>query len=433
MKNTNTRALACKILLKVVKEGKSFHPQFITTIYPKLDPRDAAFVAHLCFGVLRYYLRLQGWLHTLMRQPLKPKDQDLTLLLMIGLYQIHYTDIPPYASIHATVEACRQLSKNWALKLVNGVLREAQRQGKEIHPHHNQEIRTAHPAWLVQTLQQAWPTDWETIIEANQQHPPFALRVNLNKISRNDYLQKLEDNQIAANSMAFCEAGIIIDNQTALEALPGFNEGFVSVQDGAAQLAATLLEVEAGHHILDACAAPGGKTAHLLELHPQISVVAIEKDSERFARLNNTLKRLECAANTLCADATAPEAWWDGQLFDRILLDAPCSATGIIRRHPDIKLHRQPEDILLLAKQQTLLLEKLWPLLKPGGILIYATCSILPHENVDRIEHFLQTHPDAQEYPLQGTWGAAQKYGQQILPGQHTMDGFYYARLCKKR
>lgn len=433
MKKINTRALACKILLKVVKDGKSFHPQLIHSHYPKLEARDAAFIAHLCFGVLRYYPRLQGWLNSLIRHPLKAKDLDLTLLLMIGLYQLHYTDIPPYASMHSTVEACRQIGKNWALKLVNGVLREAQRQGKEIHPHHSAEIRTAHPAWLVQTLQKNWPTEWENIIDANQQHPPFILRVNLNKINRNDYLQKLKDCQIEAGPIDFCSAGIIIDNQTSIEALPGFQEGWVSVQDGAAQLAAILLEAQPGHHILDACAAPGGKTSHILEMHPKVNVVAIEKDPERYNRLKNTLTRLGCSANTFCADVTVPEEWWDGQLFDRILLDAPCSATGIIRRHPDIKLHRQPNDISLLAEQQTLLLEKLWPLLKPDGILIYATCSILPFENVDRIAHFLQMHPDAEEYPLQVAWGTSQKYGRQILPGQSSMDGFYYARLCKRK
>lgn len=427
----NSRAMACKMLLKVVHEGKSFHPQLIVAAYPQLDERDCAFISHLCFGVLRFYNRLQGSLNGLLRRPLKPKDKDLTLLMMVGLYQLFYTDIPPFAIVHATVEASGQLSKPWARGLINGVLRQALRNGNEIKMTDPLTMRTSHPQWLVKALQQAWPQDWEHILEANLQHPPFVLRVNLSKISRENYLQSLLENEIEATPLAFCPAGILVLRGCAVESLPHFSDGFVSVQDGAAQLAGPLLNTEPSQHVLDACAAPGGKTTHLLEIEKSLNLLALDKDPQRLLRVNEALQRLNLCAKTLCADAAAPQSWWKHQTFDRILLDAPCSATGVIRRHPDIKLHRQLTDITLLAQQQKNLLDKLWPLLKPNGILLYATCSILPQENVDQIAQFLQTHSDAQELPIMENWGRAQKYGRQVLPGQHDMDGFYYARLYK--
>jgi len=430
--NHQTRAQASTVLLKVFKEGKHFHSSLIHTLYPKLDERDSAFIQHLCFGVLRFYPRLQALLKPLLHQPLKAKDFDVQLLMLVGLYQLFYSDSPQYAVVHATVQATTALKKPWARGLVNAVLRQALRQQEKLLAMDSLAIKTNHPDWLVQLFQQAYPQDWENIVAENLKHPPLSLRVNLNKISRQNYLKELNQVDIIAHALEYTHAGITLETPVSVDKLPGFSEGWVSVQDGAAQLAAPLLELQPHMKVLDACAAPGGKTAHLLETQNTLNVLAIEKDPERFTQLKSTLTRLQSHATLVCADATRPQDWWDSNSFDRILIDAPCSATGVIRRHPDIKLHRQAQDINLLERQQMSLLDQLWPLLKVGGILVYATCSILPQENQAQIRTFLQKNPDAKEYPIIENWGHAQMHGRQLLPGQHDMDGFYYARLCKQ-
>lgn len=424
----NTRAAACKALMKVVVEGKSFSPTLITTLYPQIEKRDCAFIAHLCFGVLRYYFQLQAWLKPFLSQA-KAKGADLNLLLLIGLYQLRYTEIPPYAIVHATVSATSQLKKAWAKGFINGVLRQVLRHGLE---NLSDDKEAAHPPWLMQAIIKAWPNQWREIITANQQHPPMVLRVNLSKISRDEYLKQLNALGMEAHPISFCPAGIALKEGVAVDDLPGFHIGQVSVQDGAAQLAAHLLDLKPDLHVLDACAAPGGKTAHILEKEKNLAgLIALEKDPERCRRLKATLDRLDLFAEQFCADATRPDPWWNQQKFDRILLDAPCSASGVIRRHPDIQFHRHPEDLIALVDQQRTLLTSLWPLLQPGGILLYATCSIFPEENTEQIANFMLQHPDAQEIPILEEWGQQQKYGRQVLPGQHDMDGFYYAKLRK--
>ncbi len=433
MSQLNTRALACAVLRKVLIEGKSFGQPLINTLQPQLEPRDGAFVMVLCFGVLRFYPRLQGALQTLLARPLKAKDADLNLLLMVGLYQLYYTDIPAYAAISNTVDATQNLGKPWAKGLLNGVLRNALRQGKDL-PHAaplSQQFN--HPDWLICAVQSAWPLAWQEILQANCEHAPLSLRVNLQKISREAYLVQLAQAGLEGQALIFSPAGIVLKEAVSVYQLPGFTQGLVSVQDEAAQLAAALLDLKAQQRVLDACAAPGGKTAHLLEMEKDLRyVLAIDNKAHRLALVEQTLERLQLNAQTRCADASNPTSWWNGEGFDRILLDAPCSATGVIRRHPDIKHHRQPEDILSLSQQQQTLLTTLWPLLKPGGILLYATCSILPQENAQTIAAFLEKHADAQEWPILEAWGCAQLYGRQILPGQDHMDGFYYARLRKR-
>jgi 16S rRNA (cytosine967-C5)-methyltransferase len=424
---TNTRALAALSLVKVCQDGFAFDPLWVRTQYTHLESRDTAFITYLCFGVLRFYPRLKAWLQTLMRQPLKSKDADIQHLLMVGLFQLFYTDTPAFAAIHASVDAVKALNKPWAQGLVNGVLRQAQRSSDQLQAMNNIEQKTAHPEWFITMLKTAWPDEWEKIIAANLEHPPFTLRVNLNQISRENYSQLLGDAVFAL--CTFSPAGMILEEALPIDKLPGFQDGLVSIQDEAAQLAASLLNVKPGHSVLDACCAPGGKTAHLLETASELDLTALDIDEARLALVKETLSRLHLKANCLAADAAS---WTSTTPFDRILLDAPCSATGVIRRHPDIKLHRRPQDLQLLVQQQRLLLDNLWQLLKPGGILVYATCSILPMENVDQISHFLQTHPDAKEEPILQNFGVKQTYGRQILPGLHQMDGFYYARLCKQ-
>ncbi len=424
----NCRHLAYNVLVDVVRQGQSFNSQLITKRYPSLDGRNQAFTTHLCFGVLRHYFVLQTTITFLLDKPLKPKDNDLQLLLMLGLYQLFYTDIPQHAAIHATVDACKRIAP-FAKGLINGVLRNALRQEEKIKP--LLVANNSHPVWLREYWQKYWPADWQAIIQANQQHPPFVLRVNRRKTNRTDYLTMLEAAHIPAQNINLCDEGILIADDVPIQSLPNFQEGWVSVQDSSAQLAANLLKLAPGQRVLDACAAPGGKTAHMLELEPLLEVVAIEKDPTRVALLQSTLDRLQLTANIYCADASNPDSWWDKALFDRILLDAPCSATGVIRRHPDIKLHRKPSDLKQLTKTQNTLLSQLWPLLKPGGILLYATCSTLAAENVEQISQFLATQANALELPIDAKWGIPQSVGRQILPGQDGMDGFYYARLMK--
>lgn len=426
----NCRFMAFHILLEIVRDGRSFHPQLVAQRYPRVDARNQSFTVHLCFGVLRFYFVLQKALTTLLHKPLKTKDKDLELLMMVGLYQLFYTDTPQHAAINETVDAAHRVAP-YAKGLVNAVLRNALREEtaiKEILTHGNSQ-----PAWLTARWKKDWPNHWQALVAANQAHPPFVLRVNSQKVSRKDYLDALQEAHIEAKPLAQTLSGVAISEDVAIHSLPGFDEGWASVQDGSAQLAAELLQLAPAQRVLDACAAPGGKTAHMLEHVPQLQeVVAIEKDEKRVELLQSTLDRLKLTAKVICADASDTTTWWDNKPFDRILLDAPCSATGVIRRHPDIKLHRQEKDIKQLTKIQSALLLQLWPLLKPGGILLYATCSTLAVENVQQIADFLTKHPDAAELPIDASWGIAQAVGRQILPGQDGMDGFYYARLTKR-
>jgi 16S rRNA (cytosine967-C5)-methyltransferase len=290
----------------------------------------------------------------------------------------------------------------------------------------------SHPDWLIKQIEQDWPQQAQKILLENNQQPPMALRVNLARISRDQYLQLLSEQGIEAVSVDFCPSAIILDKPVAVDLLPGFAEGLVSVQDTAAQLAAGLLDVQPGHRVLDVCAAPGGKTAHILEHQPQLKeLVAVDVDESRLQRVSETLQRLKLPATLVVGDAANPQEWWDDQLFDRILLDAPCSALGVIRRHPDIKLLRRAEDIEPLQALQKNILNAVWPLLAPGGIMLYATCSILKQENEQQIDAFLAEHPDAVELPIDAVWGFSGSHGRQIMPGESAMDGFYYARLGK--
>lgn len=425
----NTRALTCQILLQVVQSHKAFHSQLVSQSAPQLSERDKAFVVHLCFGTLRYYFLLRTLLQQWLKQPLKPKDADIEMLMLIGLYQLFFTDIAHHAVLNETVAACQQLKKIWAKNLCNAILRQATKSPKP-----SMQAATAleqtHPHWLVKTLKTHYE-DWQNILAANQAHPPLTLRVNLNKITRPEYLTLLAEAKLSGQPLTASKSAIQLDTPTAVENLPGFNEGLISVQDVSAQLCLDLLELEDGMRVLDACAAPGGKAAHILETH-QVQLLAIDNDAYRVQMLQNTFSRLQLNGTVLEADAALPHTWWDGERFDRILIDAPCSGTGVIRRHPDIKVLRTPENIEMLASKQNTILERLWALLKPNGILIYATCSILPIENSDRVDLFLKHHSDALHLPIMANWGIAQKWGRQILPGNENMDGFYYARIKKQ-
>lgn len=430
------RQASVAILLQVIQHGRSLTDSLNHTLPKLTQPADKAFCQALCYGSLRWHLKLDYLLGKLMKKSLRQKDQDVYCLLLIGLYQLLEMRIPDHAAVSQTVAVTKALRKPWAKDLVNAVLRNFRRQQTELLASLT-AVQTpnafyAHPAWLQDKIQRAWPNDWQTILEANNQQAPMSLRVNRKKNNREDYLQKLADKDITASALTHLKHGLQLATPTGVEQLPGFDAGEVSVQDGAAQLAAELLQAKAGERILDACAAPGGKTAHILESQAGLKeVLAIDIEQTRLDKVAESLQRLGLSATLVCADAAEPDDWWDGQPFDSILLDAPCSATGVIRRHPDIKLLRRADDIPALQAIQHKLLRQLWPLLRQGGMLLYATCSVLPEENQQQIDRFLTEQPDAKLQPIEVDWGRATPAGRQILPGEDNMDGFFYAILYK--
>lgn len=429
----NTRAIAARALQRVTYQGESLTDVFQHSSIQGLVARDQAWVRHVCFGAVRWHGRLGAILRELMDKALKAADKDIECLLRLGLYQIIYQRTPDHAAVSETVQATRALKKAWAGSLVNGVLRRFLREQEAILTRADQveSAQYSFPTWLADRLKQAWPQDWQSIMQASNEHPPLSLRVNALVATRTQYLECLQQAAIQAEPLSQTDMGIYLPEAVAVNELPNFSQGAVSVQDAAAQQAAILLECTANMHVLDACAAPGGKTCHLLERYPCIDLLALDNSEKRTQQIYENLTRLNLKAAVKVADAANLKAWWDGQMFDRILLDAPCSATGVIRRHPDIKLLRKKTDIATLQQQQSILLAALWQTLKPGGWLLYATCSILPEENNLQVEHFLQNQPDARVREIAVNWGRALSVGRQILPGEEGMDGFYYALLEK--
>ena len=433
---SNSRAIAAQIISRVLVEGVSLTDAFTERLQSDIgSSRDRGFIQELCYGVIRWYGPLKQLCTYLLKKPLNPADQDIYALLLIGLYQLNYLKTSPHAAVHETVQAAREFNKSWAVPLINGVLRSFQRQQANLLKKIPHDLCYAHPEWLLKKLQRAWPNEWQAIIEANNHVPPMSLRINLLKNKREDYAKKLKDKNIAAQLSDLSKTGIVLEESCNVFKLPGFLEGEVSIQDTAAQLAAFLLMLQAGQRVLDACAAPGGKTAHILEAQPNLlSCIAVDKDAIRLNKVKDNLTRLGLVDNKvrlLCAKAEELRTSWKGELLDRILLDAPCSGTGVIRKHPDIKLLRREEDIAKLAEQQYQLLSSLWSLLKPNGILLYVTCSVLPEENSDVLLRFLSRYPDAKEDTLDVKWGVPCSIGRQIFPQIHGTDGFYYARLRK--
>ncbi|MBF7728858.1 16S rRNA (cytosine(967)-C(5))-methyltransferase RsmB [Pseudomonas sp. N040] len=429
----NPRLAAARALTAVLA-GKASLGSSLPPLLDKVEARDRGLAQDLAFGAARWQPRLSLLADKLLEKPLKAGDRDVAALLLVGLYQLLYTRIPAHAAIGETVGCAASLKKPWAKGLLNAVLRAAQRDGAALLLQLEQDpvVRTAHPRWLQKHLKASWPQHWEAICQANNAHPPLILRVNRRLVSRQAYLQELHAAGIAADPCSFSTDGVRLLSAHDVPGLPGFAEGRVSVQDEAAQLAAGLLELAPGQRVLDACCAPGGKTCHLLEHQPGLAgVVALDLEEKRLQRVRENLQRLHLQAQLIAADGRQTKVWWDGQPFQRILLDAPCSATGVIRRHPDIKITRQPADIAALAALQGELLDALWPTLEVGGILLYATCSVLPEENTNNIAAFLGRTADARELPISAPFGLQQPHGRQLLPQLDGHDGFYYARLIK--
>ncbi len=428
----NLRHLATQILLLVLKDGRSLTNSLDKQLESSSNPKDKAFIQALCYGVLRDYHRLEFLLTSLLAKPLRNKDTDIKILMLIGLYQLRTMRVKPHAAVSETVAAVGK--KSWAKGVINGVLRQYLREQEklELQIDNNLVAKYSHPQWIIEQIETDWGQQAPCIFEANNQHPPMVLRINLRQTTQADYCQLLNENNIAAESVNFSQTAIKLTQAMTVEQLPHFNSGWVSVQDTAAQFAAPLLQLEKGQRVLDLCAAPGGKTAAMLELQPSLQLTAVDIDETRLLRINDNLQRLKLSAKVITADAMQPEKWWDGIPFERILLDAPCSALGVIRRHPDIKILRRVNDIENLVRLQSKILEAAWNLLADGGILLYATCSVLKQENELQISNFLSSHPDSFEIPINADWGIKEIFGRQIIVGDNGMDGFYYARLSKK-
>lgn len=418
-------------LKAIINDGQSLSRNTVYLRQHVIDERDRAFVQACVYGVLRHYYSLKSLLATMLTKPLRRKDADIEALLLSALYQMRYMDVAAHAVVSANVEAARVMNKSWACALINAVLRRALTQTAPAAD--DESVRYEHPKWLIDRLKRDYPNDWSRLLAANNAHPPMTLRVNRLLTSPAEYLENLSVIGISASATEYSSDGIVLAQATAVERLPGFDRGWVSVQDEAAQLAADLLELDSATRVLDACAAPGGKTTHILErLSPRGEVVALDRDASRLTDIVANMTRLGLDCATFVADAAEPTRWWNGVPFDRILLDAPCSATGVIRRHPDIRFHRVADDIDSLAAEQLRLLNKLWPLVAVGGTLLYVTCSTLAAENDDVVARLVATATDIDIDVLAATWGRGTRFGRQILPGEHGMDGFYYARLRKR-
>lgn len=429
----NVRVAAAKIIVSILHDEGSLStllPQYLA----KVEERDRGLLQQLCYGTLRYYPRLKAYLDRLLAKPFKAKDQDLEAILACSLYQLLETRIPSHAAVNEAVATCKALKKPWAKGLVNAILRRFIREQDELDEtlKDNLAFSTAHPDWLVAYWKRAWPEHVDNIVLANNTQPPMTLRVNRRHLDREHYLENLNRLDIAASATPFSIDGITLQSPRDVLTLPGFAEGDISVQDEAAQLSARLLDLKPGQRVLDACCAPGGKTCHILELlDNEGDVIALDISPTRLERVEDNLSRLGLHAQLIDADAADTASWWDGKPFDRILLDAPCSATGVIRRHPDVKLLRNPTDIAKLAKLQLTLLRALWPLLIEGGVLLYATCSTLPQENDDVIKEFSSVANDISVESIAVNAGLETPVGRQLLPQINGHDGFYYALLRK--
>jgi len=428
----SVRLQATRALTPILKQEGSLASTLPAQL-ENLPDNEHPLLRELCYGTLRFLPRLQLIAAELMPKALKRKDQDIQALILLGLYQLGYTRIAAHAAISETVQVTAKLKKPWAKGLINGILRNFQRRAAELTSRleTQPEFQHAHPAWLIGKLSKAWPDQAAEIMAQNNQQAPLTLRVNCRLIERHAYAQQLQQAGIDFDLCPFSEDGISLTHAVDVMQLPGFTEGLASVQDEAAQLATGLLDPQPGERILDACAAPGGKTCHLLERQPDMALcLALDISDSRLQRVRQNLDRLNLSCELLAADAAAND-WWDGVQFDRILLDAPCSATGVIRRNPDIKQLRRPEDIAALAELQGRILANLWSMLKPGGRLVYATCSVLPQENEQLIAAFLASQTDACEQPIDAVWGLARGAGRQLFPQPGGHDGFYYAVLNK--
>ena len=434
MTSNPTRITAVKILQQLLLQKGS-----LSTLLEKYNSKEqndnSALLQALCYGLCRHYEQLVFISQRFIAKPLRNKDLDIFCLILIGIYQLFYMRMPDYAVINESVATCEKLKKVWAKKLVNAVLRSTQREMDSIHTMINAkpELKYSHPAWLFSVLQQNWPDEYLAIMENNNLQAPMTLRVNRNKTSTEAYRALLEQAHLSAVTGELTESALILSEPVLVDFLPSFSEGLVSVQDEASQLAISLLEAKNNETILDACAAPGGKSCAILEQAPEATLFSVDNDALRLKRVDENLQRIQAKAILIHNDIVEQANIWrqEQKTFDRILLDVPCSGTGVIRRQPDIKLLRKPEDIDKLVPLQQNILQAVWPLLKQGGILLYCTCSVLRVENTSQIQTFISVTNNVKEIPITANWGIACEHGRQLLPKSASHDGFYYALLQK--
>ena len=432
-----TRAVAAEVVDAVVSGGQSLDAA-IAEHESRVTPTDRSLLRMLCFGTLRNHWRLQHWIGQLVNRPLKRRDSVINALLAVGLFQLCDTRIPDHAAVSQTVEAARQLRRPKLAGLLNACMRRFGRDNLATQLPDSGEARWNHPQWLLGQLERDWPDDYEALLAANDARAPMWLRVNSARQSAVEYQARLSEQQLDAELLDGVPDAVRLLEPCSVDVLPGFADGDASVQDAAAQIPARWLMADGPGRVLDACAAPGGKSGHLLELGGAgFELTALDSDEQRIRRVRENHERLRLHATIVVGDAAKPEEWWDGAPFDAILLDAPCSATGVIRRHPDIKLLRRASDIDALSALQEEILSALWPLLAPGGRLLYVTCSVLAAENNGVVQGFLEANDDAVEntvLPNNNIRDLMRRKacGYQILPGTAGMDGFYYACLVKK-
>ena len=435
----SSRQTALNWLLEVI-DGRSVN-ELMSRPLDELSPQDVAFAKNLLFGILRYYHQLQTISQNLLQKPLKSKDADVSLVIMIGLYQLKYLSTPDHAAISESVELIKSRKKNWAAGLVNGVLRSFQRESAELEKKlaKSLQYQFSHPGWMVKQLRADWGDEADNILTENNQKAPMVLRVNTTKVTREACIENLNNQSIPSIPHPVAPDGIVLESAVDVSALPGFNQGELTVQDAAPQLAVELLSLENAESVLDGCAAPGGKTGHIVQRAQNAKVLAVELSENRAKRIAQTLTRLSLSASIKVADFLDTNAWWDGELFDRILLDVPCSASGVIRRNPDIKLHRKVTDLKALVEIQQNMLRQAWDMLAPDGVLVYATCSVFKQENESQMLAFADsltkqstsfewiTMPSNIETQL----SERAKVGYQIIPGEFEMDGFYLCGIKK--
>ena len=426
----NPRLAAIQAISEVLDSNKNLaESEALSSVR---DSRDNALARHLTYGVLRWLTALEWLAGELLSKPIKSREHEIQRLVLIGIHQLWHDQTASHAAINETAECARTLGKPWAVGLINAVLRRFQREHEQLLKKLEQtEQRYAHQGWMLKEIQRDWPQDWQSIVEANNQQAPLWLRINRQKADDGKLRDNLKTAGFKVSDHSFASDAIMIEPAAPVIKIPGFEAGWLSVQDPAAQLARDLVAPKAGERILDACAAPGGKTAHLLETCAEIELTALDKYPQRIEQLESGLSRLGLKVQTVVADAVDTESWWKGQKFHKILLDAPCSATGVIRRHPEIKWLRSKDQVISVVQLQAELLAALWPLLEPGGILVYATCSVLKRENTQQVQKFLEQNSDASEEKPELEWGVATSHGRQIMPGEAQMDGFFYAVLRK--
>jgi ribosomal RNA small subunit methyltransferase RsmB len=424
-------SLYCRTLLGI-RQGRGSLNSWLDAETKRELGADAARLQAWCYGVCRWYHRLDAMAARLLEKPLRNKDQDIHFLILLGLYQLQFMRTPAHAVLNETVAAAEALRKPWAKNLINAVLREAQRSQETLLEQSKKDYSHwfSHPDWLLQQLKRDWPKHYREILEANNEPAPMTLRVNRRMSTCDSYLQELAAAGIAASADPLSPQGVLLAQPCEVRSLPGFAEGKVSVQDAASQLVAEVLPVSGTQRVLDACCAPGGKTCALLEAHPELDVIALDVDASRLQRVHDNLSRLRLSASVAQGDISQQHAF-EPASFDAILLDVPCSGTGVIRRHPDIKLLRTPAEVAGLVEKQRALLEAAWPLLREGGYLLYSTCSVLRAENDEQIAAFVAAHPTAQVLPPELPGAMRSEVGTQLFPQVGGHDGFYYALLRK--